>query len=235
MPALQAPRKISRRQELRQDAVVTATTRAVNIFDEYRAAAIGLLVAVVIAFIAGIGYWYYFTGQSDEAAARLGSIVLTYERGLWDVALDGTAETIGLLEIANRYGNTKDGNLARFYAADALYRLDRKEEALKYFEAYDKGDNFLGAAAYAGEAAVNEDLGNEKRAAERYYKAALVFENNLTSPEYLLSAARNYEAIAEYPSARKMYKLIETRFPDADAAGGLDLYFARLDALQGVL
>jgi tetratricopeptide (TPR) repeat protein len=192
-------------------------------------------VAFVIAVIAFAGYRYYLVGQGDEAAARLGSIVVTYEQGLWDVALDGTAETIGLIEIANRYGNTTDGNLARFYAADALYRLDRKEEALKYFEAYDKGDNFLGAAGYAGEAAVNEDLGNEKRAAELYYQAALGYENNLTSPEYLLSAARNYEAIGEYSSARKMYKLIETRFPDADAAGGLDLYFARLDALQGAL
>ena len=235
MPALQAPRKISRRQELRQDAVVTLTAKAVNIFDERRTAVIGVLVAFVVMVIAFAGYKYYLVGQGDEATARLGSIILTYERGLWEEALDGTAETIGLLEIANRYGNTTEGNLARFYAADALYRLNRKEESLKYFEAYDKDDNLLGAAAFAGEAAVNEDLGNEKRAAERYYQAALVYENSLISPEYLLSAARNYEAVAEYSSAREMYKLIETRFPDTGAAGGLDLYFARLDALQGKL
>ena len=145
MPALQAPRKISRRQELRQDAVVTATTRAVDLFDENRMLVIGVLVTVVIAVIAFVGYRYYLVQQSGEAAAQLGSIVVTYEQGLWDVALDGTAENVGLLEIANRYGNTSDGNLARFYAADALYRLDRKEEALKYFEAYDKDDNILGA------------------------------------------------------------------------------------------
>ena len=235
MPALQAPRKISRRQELRQDAVVTATTRAVNVFDENRTVAIGLLVAVIIAVIGVAGYQYYLIGQSSEAAARLGSIVATYEQGIWDVALDGTAENIGLLEIANRYGNTDDGNLARFYAADALYRLDRKEEALKYFEAYDKDSNYLGAAGYAGEAAVQEDLGNEKRAAELYYQAATTYENNLTSPEYLLSAARNYESIGDYAAAREMYTVIQNRFPDADAAGGLDLYFARLDALQGAL
>lgn len=235
MPALQAPRRISRRQELRQDAIVTVTAKAVNIFEDNRATVIAVLVAIVIAAISFVGYKYYLLGQGDEAAARLGSIIMTYEQGLWEAALDGTAENIGLLEIANRYGGTADGNLARFYAADALYHLDRKEEALKYFEAYDKDHNYLGAAAYAGEAAVIEDLGDEKRAAERYYRAAVVYENNLTSPEYLLAAARNYEALADYSSAREMYKLIETRFPDADAAGGLDLYFARLDALQGAL
>ena len=235
MPALQAPRKISRRHELRQDAVVTATAKAVTFFDQYRTAAIGVGVALVVAVIAFVGYRFYLTKQSEEASTHLGTIVVTYEQGFWDEALNGTVENIGLLDIANRYGSTPDGNLARFYAADALYRLDRKEEALKYFEAYDKGDNYLGASAFAGEAAIHEDFGNTDRAADLYRRAALIYENNLTSPEYLLAAARNYENIPNYAAAREMYGLIQDRFPDADAAGGLDLYFARLDALQGNL
>jgi tetratricopeptide (TPR) repeat protein len=235
MPALQAPKKISRRQELRQDAVVTATARTVRIVDEYRTAVIGFTMVFAIAVVSYVGYFYYQVEQGTEAAAQLGSIVVTYEQGLWGEALDGTAGNMGLIEIVARYGGTDDGNLARFYAGDALYRLDRKEEALEYFEAYDKDDNYLGAAAFGAEAAIHEDLGNSERAAERYRRAALSYENSLTSPEYLLAAARSYEATGDYAAAREMYKLIETRFPEADAVGGLGLYYARLDALQGAL
>lgn len=235
MPALQAPKKISRRQELRQDAVVTFTAKAMDVFEQYRTAVTGAAVAVAIVIIALIGYTFYMNAQSEEAAARLGAIVAFYEQEQWEQALDGTAGDMGLLEIVDRYGGTEEGNLARFYAADALYRLGRKEESLDYFQGYEKDDNYLGAAAYAGEAAIQEDLGNQERAAELYYRAATIYENSITSPEYLLAAARNYEAIANYNSARKMYRLIETEYPEADAAGGLDFYLARLDALQGNL
>jgi tetratricopeptide (TPR) repeat protein len=235
MPALQAPKKISRRQELRQDAVVTVTAKAVDYYDKYRVAVVGTLVAVVIAVLAFVGYTLYQVGQSDEAAAHLGAIVFSYEQGRYEEALDGTVDKIGLVEIVGRYGSTDDGNLARYYAGDALYRLGRKDEALKYFEAFDKDDNYLGASAYAAEAAIHEDLGRTEEAADLYYRAAMFYDNALIGPEYLLSAARNYEAVGDYSSARDMYRLIETRYPDSDVAGGLDLLVARLDALQGEL
>jgi tetratricopeptide (TPR) repeat protein len=233
MPALQAPKKISRRQELRQDAVVTATAKAVDVYEEHRALVIGVAVAIVIAVLAFIGYTFYLNAQDDRAAAQLGGIVNLYEQARWDEALNGTPEQMGLLEIADRYGNTTDGNLARYYAADALYRLNRKDEALRYFQAYDKEPNYLGASAFAAEAAIQEDIGSQARAAELYLRAATIYENALTSPEYLLEAARNYEAVGDYDAARDMYELIERDYPDADAAGGLEFYFARLDALQG--
>jgi tetratricopeptide (TPR) repeat protein len=235
MPALQAPKKISRRQELRQDAVVTVYARALDFYSNNKAyvlAAAAVLAVVVIGFV---GYRFYLTRQSDEASKMLGPVVLMYERGDYQEALDGTATDPGLIEIAARYGQTTDGNLARFYAADALYRLGRKEEALEYFEAFDKGPDYLGASALAGEAAVHEDLGNNQRAAELYRQAALIYENDLTSPEYLLSAARNYEAVEDYSEARSVYELIVDRFPESDVAEGIEFYEARLDALDGRL
>lgn len=235
MPALQAPKKISRRQELRQDAVVTVYARALELYSRNKTYVLAAAAVLAVVIIGYIGYRFYLLRQGDEAARLLGPIVLTYEQGNYQEALDGTAGRPGLLEIANRYGRTKDGNLARFYAADALFRLDRKEEALDYFASYDKGADYLGAAAYAGQAAAQEDLGNRRRAAELYREAALVYENNLTSPEYLLDAARNYEAVEEYGSAREVYSMITEQFPESEVADGIEFYLARLDALQGRL
>jgi len=235
MPALQAPRKISRRQELRQDAVVTVYARLLDLYSRNKTYFLAGAVVLAVVIFGYIGYRFYLSQRGDEAARLLGPIVMTYERGEYEAALNGTAESPGLLEIASKYGQTVDGNLARFYAADALYRLDRKEEALEYFKSYDKGADYLGASALAGEAAVYEDQGDLKRAADLYQQAGLVYENNLTSPDYLLSAARNYEAVEDYASARRMYELITNRFSESDAADGIDFYIARLDALQGRL
>ena len=235
MPALQAPRKISRRRELRQDAVVTGYARAFEFYRENKTVVLAVVGILLVAVIGYVGYSFYMSKQNDEAARLLGPVVLVYEQGDYQLALDGTAEQPGLLEIANRYGSTVDGNLARFYAADALYRLDRKEEALDYFSSFDKGSDYLGASALAGEAAVYEDLGDFGKAADRYREAALIYENNLTSPENLLAAARNYESIEDYDAAREMYRLITDRFPESEVVDGVDFYLARIDALQGKL
>jgi len=235
MPALQAPRKISRRQELRQDAVVTVYARAIDIYSRNKTYVLAAAAVLVVIIVGYVGYRFYLAKQGDRAAQLLGPIEMVYEQGKYEEALDGTADHIGLIEIAKRFGRTKDGNLARFYAADALYRLGRKEEALEYFKSFDKESDYLGASALAGEAAIQEDLGDLARAGELYRQAALIYENNLTSPEYLLSAARDYEAAKDYDAAREMYDMISKRYPDSDVADGIEFYEARLDALQGKL
>lgn len=235
MPALQAPRKISRRQELRQDAVVTVYARAIDFYTRNKTYVLAAASVLAVVLIGYIGYRFYLIRQGDEAARLLGPVVVLYEQGSYEQALDGTAGQIGLIEIADRYGATRDGNLARFYAADALYRLDRKEEAMKYFAAFDKDSDYLGASAFAGEAAVHEDLGDFERAARLYREAATIYENDLTSPEYLLLAARNYEEAGDYNAARTMYEMISEDYPESDIADGIEFYEARLDALQGRL
>lgn len=235
MPALQAPRKISRRQELRQDAVVTAYARLSNAFREYRVYALAAASVIVVAVIGFIGYKAYIANQDTKAAGELGAIVRVYEAGRYDEAVEGNAQNPGLEEIIGKYSGTPSANLAHFYAGDALFRLGNKEEALRHFEQFDKEDNYLGASALAAEAAIQEDLGDLERSADLYREAATVFENSLTSPDLLLSAARNYEAIGNYSAAREMYETISTLYPDSDLAAGLDFYFARLDALQGRL
>jgi tetratricopeptide (TPR) repeat protein len=212
--------------------VVTVYARVVDVVDRYRSIVIAAAVALVLIVAGVVAYTYMMRGRADEAAALLGGVVGQYERGLYREALDGTVDKPGILEIARKYGRTPDGNLARYYAADALYRLGDRDEALRYFRSYDKGSDYLGASAYAGEAMILEDRGEFERAAEAYRRAATVYENELTSPGHLLAAARNFEAAGEYGDARRMYELIEERFPESEVAAGLDLYFARLSALE---
>lgn len=232
MSTLNPTKKISRRQELRKDTVVTFYARVWQFFDQNRKLVYGILAGVAVVIVALIGNAFYNNARQSEALAKMAGAVQAYEQGNYREALDGTADFVGLLAIIDDYGSTDAGNLARFYAADALFRLGEYDEALKYFKEFDKPDNIIGASAVAGEAAVYEHKGEYKRAGDLYRKAAEMVDTDLISAQYLLDAARSYEAAGDYRRARDAYEEIRERYPDAPAARKVDMYLARLDALE---
>ena len=228
---LKPPKQVSRRQELREDTVVTAYARTMTMAEKYKGALIAAAVGIVVIFLGVLGYFFYLGNQSDLADEALGSVLPLYESGQYQEALDGTAETPGLLEVADEYGATDAGNLARFYAASALFQLERYDEARDFFAAYDGDDDLLGASALAGEAAVVEIGGDHAAAARLYERAAETYESAATAPAYYLDAARNYEAAGDYDAARAAYEAIEETYADAPEAANIPAYLARLDAL----
>jgi len=232
MSTLNPTKKISRRQELRKDTVVTFYARVWQFFDQNRKLVYGILAGIAVVIVALIGYAFYQNGRQSEALEKMAGAVRAYEQGNYREALDGTADFVGLLAIIDDYGRTDAGNLARFYAADALFRLGEYDEALKYFKEFDKPDNIIGASAVAGEAAIYEHKGEHKRAGDLYRRAAEMVDTDLISAQYLLDAARAYEEAGDYRRAREAYEEIKDRYPDAPAAQKIDLYLARLDALE---
>ena len=232
MATLKPPRKISKRHELRQDKVVTFYAKAWDYFDKNRTVTYGLIAGIVIIGLSILGFSMLQTNKADEAQRLLGRIIKTYETGAFQSALDGKPDQPGLLVIADDYGSTEAGNLARFYAADALYQLGNYDGALRYYEAFDKSGDFISASAIAGEAAVYENKEEFLRAAGLYRRAALHYESDISSPQYLLSAGRAYELAGEYDEALEAYELIRERFPDSNLTSGVDFYIARVLARE---
>ena len=232
MSTLNPPKRISKRHDLREDTVITWYARAWGYFDQNRKVVYGAIAGLVVLVALVVGWVLYQNQQSQEAEERLAQIVGTYEAGSYQEALDGTAENLGLLEIADQYGSTDAGNLAHFYAADALYNLGDYERALEHFEEFDKPDGFLGASAIAGAAAVYENQENFQRAADLYMEAADFFENPLSSPQYLLSAGRAYESAGAYAEAQRAYEQIRDDYPDSNIASQVEIYIARAAAKQ---
>jgi len=232
MPTLNPPRSISRRHELREDKVVTFYARAWRFLDANRkmvyggAAALGVLAVVIV------GYVFYQGQQASEAEVLLAAVLPLYEEASYRQALDGSLEHLGLLEIADKYGGTPAGNLARFYAADALFNMGEYDRALSYFEDFDKGPDFIGAGAIAGEAAAWEQLEEYARAGDLYRRAARHFESELTTPEYLLHAGQLYERAGRYEDALEQYEAVEAEYPESTQASSIRVYIARATAKQ---
>ena len=232
MSTLNPPKRISKRHELREDAVITWYARALGYFDQNRKVVYAAIAGLLVVVLAIVGYALYQKQQSREAEQLLGAVIGLYESGDYREALDGMAGTTGLLEIAGEYGGTTAGNLAHFYAADALYNLGEYESALEHFQDFDRVDGFLGASALAGEAAVYENLGEFERAAGRYLEAARFYDNLLTSPRYLMSAGHAFEAAGAFAEAQSAYEQIQERYPDSNLASQVDVYIARAQAKQ---
>lgn len=232
MSTLNPPKSISRRHELREDKVITFYARAWQYFDQNRTLIYAILAGLVLLVLLLVGWIWYQNQQAQEAERHLGRIVPVYEAGDYEQALEGEDGRLGLVEIADEYGRTDAGNLARFYAADAYFKLGQYDRAQTYFSRFDKGDDILGASAIAGEAAALEAQGEHRRAADLYRRAALHHENSAISPQYLLSAGRAYEEAGDYERALDAYRTIPDRFEDAPLADNIDAYIARAEARQ---
>ena len=229
---VRAPQKRTKKQELREDTVVTLYARALAFFEMHRRTVLLAVGSVLLLFILGMAYSYYQQQREEKAQELLGPAVRLYEMGNYQSALEGTPEQPGLLEIIEEYGDTHAGNLARFYAGEAYYKLGDKEKALEYFESFEEEPNLLGAASYATAGAIYEDLGEYEKAAERYRQAALIYPNPAIAPEYLARAARNYEKTGQFDKAKEMYLLIQEKYPESGYAQAIDLYLSRLESLQ---
>ncbi len=232
MAALKTPEKTSRRKELRQNIFVDLYARALLFYDEYKRLAQGLGVALLVLILAIPGYIYYHQQQEEAANQQLGQILPVYEQGNYQQALDGTGDRAGLLTIADNYSNTDAGNLAAFYAANALYQREEYDRALTYYQRFEKGQDFIGASAYAAQAAIQENQGAFERAAELYEQAASQYENELTAPRYLLNAGQAYEEAGQYESAIEVYQRIQDEYPDSDQASSAEQYLARAKVRQ---
>jgi tetratricopeptide (TPR) repeat protein len=232
MTALKTPEKTSRRKELRQNMLVELYGRLLLFYEEYRQLAYGLGVALIVLILAVPGYMYYHQQQEQQANRMLGQILPTYEQGSYEQALNGTAQAAGLLTIADDYSGTDAGNLAAFYAASALYEQEEYDRALEYYQQFDKGNDFIGASAYAAEASIYESRGELERAATHYEQAASQYNNKLTAPRYLLEAGQAYEDAGNYEAAEQAYQRIKDEYPEAEQANEVERYLARVRARQ---
>lgn len=234
MSTLNPPKSASRRQELREDRVVTFYARAWQYADQNRKLIYGILAAIIAVVLLIVIWTWNQSRRADEAQVHLGRIVSVYEAGRFQQALEGGDGRLGLVEIADQYGRTDAGNMARYFAADAYLQLGQMEDAREYFSRFNKREGLLGASAYAGEAAALEQLGQFREAGDLYRQAARHYQTAATAPTYLLNAGRAYEEAGAYDRAIDAYQTIRDEYAESPQASSIEAYIARAEASRHV-
>ena len=190
----------------------------------------GGILAVVLGVV---GYNYYTKSQDEDAQAAMFNAVYAFEADSLKQALNGTGGNEGLLAIADNYGASKAGNLAKFYSGVALVKQGKYDEGIEQLKSFSSNDLLVQARAYV----LIGDAYMEKKSVEdaiSYYRKAADYQPNKTfTPVYLMKLATAYEAAKNNKEAAGVYSEIIEKYPESTEIGNAKKYKSKLEGTVG--
>lgn len=199
-------------EDLEQDLLIEYTSRFMYFYNQNKAAVIGGAVGLIVVIGLIIGFIIYSGQQEEEAQNLLGIAEEHFTNGQYELALYGNEDdfTLGFSQIAENYGRTDAGNLAKYYAAVSEYELGNPESALNYIEDFSAPRGVLGVAPISLHAIILLELEQYEDAANMFERAANWNENESTTPYNLYEAAQAYlEAGMNQEAERLVDKIID--------------------------
>lgn len=193
----------------------------------YTVSAIVLVILAVLAFRN-----FYLDPKAEEASNEIYRAEAYFAVDSFRVALEGDGmDCIGFEAVADQYGITPAGNLAKFYAGACCYKLGNYQEAAGYLESYKgKDENIvLVAEQLLGDSYIG--LGNTEKAVRCFEKVGKA-KNSLLSPMSLKKAGMAYENLGNKEKALKAYKAIKDNYPQSQEGMDIDKYIARLEQAE---
>ena len=142
----------------------------------------------------------------------------------FDTALNGTDENEGLIAIADNYGGTNAGNLAKYYAGISYLNIKEYDKAIDYLEDVSTDDNILNTVIKGslGDAYLSKNDTDE--ALDYFAEAANESTNKAIAPIYLLKAGKLALASKNYDKAEELLTSIKEDYPTSTQAKNIDLY-----------
>ncbi|MCB9252810.1 MAG: tetratricopeptide repeat protein [Flavobacteriales bacterium] len=193
---------------------------------------------VLIGLIVVVGLFLYYTkvyrpDREKEAAGQLFMAERYFGLDSMNQVLKGDGKYPSAIDVADEYGNTKAGNLAKYYAGRAYMSKNDFKNALEYLEDVKFTDEIMTAAIIGLQADCKSELGETAEAAEAYMKAASARENLQTSPMYLMKAGLHFEEVKDYENAAKAYRTLRDKFKESPQAQSSAKYLARVLTSMG--
>ena len=195
------------------------------------------MAVVVTAIIGGMYYYMSTSAEANQAAAlELSRIRPLFESGEFEAAL--TADTVspvgqdkvmGLLEIADQYGDTDAGKVAALMAGNCLVNLGRYDEARSQFQqAQSSSSTIVEVGALQGLAVCAEASDDLAGAAELYEQAAKRgVKSGLEAPCYF-KAGLCYERSGNTERAAELYRTVAKQYESSEVAPSAQTGLARL-------
>lgn len=193
---------------------------------------IQIAVGTLAVLVAGYIYYsrYYLPAQEEEASAALFMTQRYFEKDSFDLVLNGDGKNPGAIDIADEYGNTKSGNLAKYYAGRTYLAKGDYENALTYLKKAKFDDEMLAPLTKILIGDCHVQLDQYEEAAENFMKAANMRKNDYSAPIALMKAGRVYEKLNEWDKALKAYKIIKKEYKDTEYGINIDKYIYRAEA-----
>ena len=190
------------------------------------------LVGGLIVLIAGyFAYNSLFLGPlEDEAREEMFMAEKYFRLDSFNVSIDGRADFAGFIEIADKYGSTKAGDLANYYLGMSFLNTGQFESAIDALNQFDGDDEILATLAIGAKGDALLELENTDKAIDQYEKAANRKTNEFTTPLFLMKAARAQELLGDYKAAAENYTKIKEEYKKSPEANDIDKFIARAEA-----
>ncbi|MVT08656.1 tetratricopeptide repeat protein [Chitinophaga tropicalis] len=190
-----------------------------------------LIAVLVIVVVVGGTFAYnrFIKGPNERKAQDMVFHAQQYfEQDSFKLALNGDGNNYGFLQVIDKYGSTKTGQLAKYYAGVSYVRLGEFQKGIDLLTSFNAGDQVVQAMAYglAGDAYM--ELGKTEDGISYYKKAGHYSDNELTAPTYLFRAGLALEKAGKPADAISLYKEIRDKYPQSTEGREMDKYLARL-------
>lgn len=188
-------------------------------------------VLVIVLVVLGVLAFrnFYIEPKNTEANNAIYPAQYYFQADSFRLALEGdNMDCIGFEAIADQYGITKAGKLAKYYAGVCNYKLGNYEAAIDYLKSFKSKDQNVSLAAeqLLGDAYIATD---NLDAAVKCFMNVGKKGNNIISPMSLKKAGAAYETLGDKANALAAYKEIKQSYPQSQEAIDIDKYIARLE------
>ncbi|KOY52483.1 tetratricopeptide repeat protein [Polaribacter dokdonensis] len=194
----------------------------------------GALIAVVVVFLAFLGYNKYIVEPNEleasnelafprkyfDEAATAGSGI----DSLLNLGLEGADGNYGFLDVADAYSGTDAGNLANYYAGVSYLQMKQYDKAIEYLSKFNSDNAVLNAVSLGAIGDAFSDIDQQEDALEYYEKAANVESNEFTTPLFLYKSAQTAMLLKDFDKAENMFSIIKEKYPTSDQGKDIDKF-----------
>ena len=189
-----------------------------------------LTIGAVAVAVVALAIWAYVALVAQPRQVRAAEDMFAAEQwfnqGDFEKALNGDDQFLGFADIIDEYGNTKSGNLAKYYAGICQLNLGQYNEAIDLLKSYKGKDDFTGAEALMLIGDAYAELENAKDAVNYYEKAAAKANNFIISPTALWKAGMMHITLGNNEAAAKAFQQIKDNYPESPEYSEADKYIA---------
>jgi tetratricopeptide (TPR) repeat protein len=212
--------------------IVEVRDQAQSFVDSNQNLVLGGLLVLVLA-IGGIFAYNNFVKKprQQEAMQQMYQAQIQFERDSFALALTKPGGGYpGFLDIADNYGGTKAGNLAKYYAGISYLNLGQFEAAIDFLKDYDPDEEITPIMKYGAMGDAYSELNDLDSALDYYRRAVGAGDNDVLTPYYLKKLGMLHEKNGEFADAKEAYERIKMEYPESQVAQDIDKYIIRVTA-----
>jgi tetratricopeptide (TPR) repeat protein len=189
----------------------------------------GILIGI-LAVIVGIYAYnnFYLKPRNKKANDALFRAEQYFGMDSFNVALNGDVSGPGFLKVIDKYGSTKAGNLAHYYAGAIYLKQGEFQKAIDQLSDFDGHGTLVEPVAQGCLGDAYMELGKTDKAIGYYEQASADDKNEMLTPLYLERLGLAYEKAGNTEKAIAAFKRIRTKFSNSQQGRNADKYLARL-------